>query len=75
MLPYEHHSGREWDKQTLLSKLESIEGANIEDVKELIMNGEIKTNRDLISAVNFFWNKSGVNKRLDPRNFNFSHQI
>ena len=72
---YENHSGRQWDKQTLLNRLEKIEGANIEEVKPLIMSGEIKTNRDLISAVNFYWRKSGINKSIDPRNFNFAHQI
>jgi len=72
---YDRHSGREWDKQSLLSRLEKIEGANIEDIKPLIMNGEVKTNRDLISVINFYWSKNGVDKRLDPRNFNFAHQI
>jgi hypothetical protein len=72
---YNRHSGREWDKQTLLNRLEKIEGSNIEYIKPLIMNGEIKTNRDLISAINFYWRKSGVDKRLDSRNFNFAHQI
>ena len=72
---YDKHSGREWDKQTLLSRLEKIKGSNIEDIKPLILNGEIKTNRDLISAINFYWRKSGVDKLIDPRNFNFAHQI
>jgi len=72
---YDKHSGREWDKQTLLNRLEKIEGSNIEDIKPLIMSGEIKTNRDLISAINFYWRKSGIDKSIDPRNFNFAHQI
>lgn len=72
---YDKHSGREWDKETLLSRLEKIEGANVKEIKPLIISGEIKTNRDLISAVNFYWSKSGIDKKLDPRNFNFAHQI
>ena len=72
---YDKHSGREWNKRTLLNRLNKIEGANIEEIKQHILKGEIKTHRDLINSVNFYWKRDGVNRFLDPRNFNFAHQI
>jgi hypoxanthine phosphoribosyltransferase len=70
---YDNHSGREWDKNTLIDMLSKIENNN--EVKNLIESGKIKTNRELISALNFYWNKNGISKKIDPRNFNFAHQI
>lgn len=72
---YQNYSGRTWDKETLLNRLEKIEGANKEEVKKLILNGEVKTNRDLINSINHFWKKYKVDRYLDPRNFNFANQI
>lgn len=72
---YQNYSGRTWDKETLLKRLDKIEGANKEEVKKLILDGEVKTNRDLINSVNFYWKKDNINKYLDPRNYNFAHQI
>ncbi len=59
----------------MLNKLNKIDNVNIEEISRLIDNGDIKTNRDLIKAVNYYWKKDGLDRFIDPRNFNFDHQF
>lgn len=72
---YDNHSGRSLDKSQLINKLNKVDNVNTIEISKLINNGEIKTNRDLINAINYYWKKDGIDRYIDPRNFNFDNQF
>lgn len=72
---YDHHNGRKLSSEDLLKKAYKIDIDIIDEIKPLIDKGDIKTNRDLISRINDIYKKSGMDKYIDPRNFNYDNQI